>query len=47
MRKSFPMSFHRMENWEGGKMGGKKQEPILCPTGFVYDEIHKMVMDAV
>lgn len=34
MRKSFQMSFHSMENWEGGKdsgggLGGGKQEPFF------------------
>lgn len=51
MKNSFQTSFHSMENWDwggGGNMGEKKkQEPILCPTGLAYDEIHKMVMEAV
>lgn len=45
MRQSFQMSFHSMKSWEGG--WAKKQEPVLCPTGFTYDEIHKMGMKAV
>lgn len=47
MRNSFQMSLHSMENWEGGGMEKNQQEPILCPTGLVYDEINKMVMGAV
>lgn len=46
MRNSFQMSFHSMENWEGGH-GKKKKEPILCPTSVAYDETHKIVMEAV
>lgn len=47
MRNSFQMSFHSMENWEGGACKNKKEELILCPTSFAYDEIHKIVMETV